>query len=360
MANPQLENGHVKIANELQEAFWQHDFSKRQRAILDLILRLSYGCNRKSAYIPRQKYFTICGVYLPDVKKELLHLQNSKVITISKNGNFYGINKDWEQWQISQVKKFDAAAFKELLAMQLNPDAQPKEKRGRKKKVSKTLTKEKVSKTLNNKKINKYFTNNKISKTLTNKRKKLVKHETFNASIRWGCKAADPSKDNIYIIKDNVKDNIYKNGAAADLKIKDNIGAVFSFFDENIKRLTPHFTERINDWLEDIPPDLLLHVFKHAAESSKSSEAPPLTFIDRIIKRMKEKQINSIEAFEAAEKDRERNQNKEGPPAAQPKRQEYLPDWFKPGYEEHQEPEQKEYTQEEIEELRQKLAAFKH
>ena len=42
MANPQVENGYLKIANDIQEQLMVSHFTEQQRRILDLILRLSY------------------------------------------------------------------------------------------------------------------------------------------------------------------------------------------------------------------------------------------------------------------------------------------------------------------------------
>jgi CRISPR/Cas system-associated endonuclease/helicase Cas3 len=50
LANPQV-NQFTKLSNELFEAIMQSDFSKRQRNILDLVIRMSYGCGKKIALL---------------------------------------------------------------------------------------------------------------------------------------------------------------------------------------------------------------------------------------------------------------------------------------------------------------------
>jgi len=74
MASPQTENGHVRIATELFNQILMRDFTKRQRAVLDLIIRFSYGCNKKTAYIPKLRYFEIGGVHQKKAAAEIREL----------------------------------------------------------------------------------------------------------------------------------------------------------------------------------------------------------------------------------------------------------------------------------------------
>ena len=52
MANPQLSNGYVRIANELLEAICQLDVSGSEMRILLYIIRRTYGFNKDYAEIP--------------------------------------------------------------------------------------------------------------------------------------------------------------------------------------------------------------------------------------------------------------------------------------------------------------------
>ena len=366
MASPQIENGYIKIANELMEAFLAYEFTKRQHNIINFIVRLSYGFNRKNAYIPRLCFFQTCGVNKVDIKKELEYLEAANVIQWNRDYSLFAINKDHEKWEIKRKRHFCKDILDELYFMQLQPkDSSAISKRdkkvsktltNRKKEVSKTLTNEskKVSKTLTEKSTNKYFTNRKVSKTLTYK---LVKHEHGKRSNPRQQRPGSPSK---YIIKNNNKDNTINSVKAEALKIKDNngraahdtAGQVYKFFDENIKRLNPFYAERVGDWLDDSGPELLMHVFKHALESSQATGTPPIKFIDKIIVRMKERGIKTIADFEAAEKKRQRSR--------EPARKEILPDWME---NKEKPPEPTEWTDKELEEkeaLERELAQFKN
>ena len=119
--------GYIRVANRVMEAIMLRDFSKHQRKILDLIYRLSYGCNKASAVIPRQRDFEIVGIYENDVKREILWLEASKII--HKEGSNYYFNTQFEEWQVSRVRKFDPSRLSELLSMNLETiDETPRQK----------------------------------------------------------------------------------------------------------------------------------------------------------------------------------------------------------------------------------------
>ena len=117
MANPQLEHGYTRIANAISEAIMLRDFSKRQRKIVDLIFRLSYGCNKKSAYIPRLRDFEVVGITEAHVGAELKWLAESKVITIE--GQQYLFNKNFDEWQVSRVKPHKPEELAGLIGLNL-------------------------------------------------------------------------------------------------------------------------------------------------------------------------------------------------------------------------------------------------
>ncbi|MEC0170832.1 replication protein [Paenibacillus graminis] len=113
MANPEPEDGYVKLANEI----W--NFSKRQKDIILFIWRLSYGCRKKTAIIPKLKDFEMCGIGYQNIRKELDHLSSSKVIVWTKDTNVFSVNKDYKQWQITPVKGWSEERFKELISVNL-------------------------------------------------------------------------------------------------------------------------------------------------------------------------------------------------------------------------------------------------
>jgi len=118
MANPQPTDAHIRIAHSINEAIMMRDFTKRQRKILDLILRLSWGCNKKYAIIPRQRDFETIGIGESHIKAELVWLTQSRIIVI--DGDSYSFNKDFDQWQVSRVMPFMPDKLTELVSLNLN------------------------------------------------------------------------------------------------------------------------------------------------------------------------------------------------------------------------------------------------
>ncbi|MEY9097027.1 conserved phage C-terminal domain-containing protein [Paenibacillus sp. RC84] len=133
MANPQPENGFVRVANELWDEIICRSFSKRQIDILLFILRLSYGCNKKTAKIPRQQDFILAGLGgKGNIALELKRLEVARVITRNKEAGEYALNKDYETWDVGLVKGWEKARFEKLLNLNLEQGKkQRKPKAGR-------------------------------------------------------------------------------------------------------------------------------------------------------------------------------------------------------------------------------------
>jgi hypothetical protein len=122
MARPQPTDAHLRVAHSINEAIMLRDFTKRQRKILDLILRLSWGCGKKTAIIPRQKDFMVVGIAESHISAEVKWLQDSKIITT--DGQNYNFNKDFDQWQVSRVRPFQPDKLTELVRMNVNGTSQ--------------------------------------------------------------------------------------------------------------------------------------------------------------------------------------------------------------------------------------------
>lgn len=122
MANPQLDNGFLQLATEILEAFACFDFTARQRAVIDAILRCTWcipeknpdgSVNRdaddhviklKSAWISLSKISRLTGIAERHVSAVLRELLQKRVITRSYPGRashpHFGFQKDYDLWQI--------------------------------------------------------------------------------------------------------------------------------------------------------------------------------------------------------------------------------------------------------------------
>ncbi|KAA8782550.1 replication protein [Paenibacillus amylolyticus] len=119
MASPQLKNGYIGIANEIWDEIISRKFTERQQKVLKLVLRLSYGCQKKEAVIPLLKHFELCGVRIQDAKKEISYLRQCKVISWDGK-QIYSLNKNYDEWRVSLVKEWDRDKFSELISLNLS------------------------------------------------------------------------------------------------------------------------------------------------------------------------------------------------------------------------------------------------
>ena len=106
----------TRITNDLYGAMMQTDFTKRQRKILDLIIRMSYGCGKESALL-RLKDFELVGIHKTDIRKELDYLQSASVLLVA--GECISINKNHKGWRIGLVRMADQARWQEVLRRNL-------------------------------------------------------------------------------------------------------------------------------------------------------------------------------------------------------------------------------------------------
>ena len=110
MANPQRENGHIEIANEIWDALAKIRISGEAVQVLNIILRNTYGWNLKEAFIPLSEFVERTGLPKNSICKAIKKLLAMN--TITKKGNVtqkvngkyynpasYGFQKDYELWR---------------------------------------------------------------------------------------------------------------------------------------------------------------------------------------------------------------------------------------------------------------------
>ena len=101
MVNPQKENGHVRIANELVEAFQLLHLSGNQWRVLWAILRFTYGWNKKTDHISLTSFEKGTGLDRRNLKRSL-DILFSRNIILKDNSSYisrYGIQKDYTKWR---------------------------------------------------------------------------------------------------------------------------------------------------------------------------------------------------------------------------------------------------------------------
>ena len=98
--NPQIEDGYIKIANELGEALAKTNLSPYESRIFWAILRKTYGWHKKSDWISLSQFIELTGLIKPDIIRAIKKLIKKNIITQTGNdkGKEYSINKHYTKW----------------------------------------------------------------------------------------------------------------------------------------------------------------------------------------------------------------------------------------------------------------------
>lgn len=100
MANPQKENGFTKIANEILDALVKWHLSGYEWRVLLILIRKTYGWNKKADWISLSQFSEATGIAESHVSRALNMLLKQNIVT--KGGNYkhplFGLQKDWEKW----------------------------------------------------------------------------------------------------------------------------------------------------------------------------------------------------------------------------------------------------------------------
>lgn len=104
MASPQLENGFIKIANELFMAIIKSDFNASEIRILLFILSQTFGYNKKSRRLSASYIATGTAIPIGTVRRSLQSLIDKNVINMdceyNNSAKILSINKDYSQWRL--------------------------------------------------------------------------------------------------------------------------------------------------------------------------------------------------------------------------------------------------------------------
>jgi len=101
MANPQTENGHVDIANELVDAFARIRISGLEMQCLWVIIRKTYGWKKKTDWIALGQFQDMTGMNQGNICRALRGLLDKNIIAKIDNrrGVSYGLQKNYRKWK---------------------------------------------------------------------------------------------------------------------------------------------------------------------------------------------------------------------------------------------------------------------
>lgn len=109
MSDPQLENGHIRIANELWEALVGIRIPGEARQVFDFIIRKTLGWGKKTDQIPLSQFCSATGLRKSAIIKARKKLLDMGLITVTQKVNAptlsYGIIKDFHKWKPLPKKK---------------------------------------------------------------------------------------------------------------------------------------------------------------------------------------------------------------------------------------------------------------
>lgn len=97
MANPQREDGHIDIANEIAEALAKTYLSSYESQVLWAIFRKTYGWHKKMDWITGSQLVKMTAISKSHISETLKRLVHRNLII--KNGNKLGFQKDFEKWE---------------------------------------------------------------------------------------------------------------------------------------------------------------------------------------------------------------------------------------------------------------------
>ncbi len=125
MANPQLEDGHTQIANEILEHLVKMHLSPNQWQVLLCVIRKTYGFHKKVDYIANFQICDATGLCKAVVSRSLEYLE--RVNLIYRQGKYIGLQKDWERWgklaerstKVSSIANNEKLAEQSTLAIKL-------------------------------------------------------------------------------------------------------------------------------------------------------------------------------------------------------------------------------------------------
>ena len=102
MANPQKENGHIDIANEIMEALAGIRISGEEWQCLCVVFRKTYGWHKKEDWVSLSQFNLLTKLKKPNISRAIKKLSLKKVVIINSDNMYkpkYMFNKNYDQWK---------------------------------------------------------------------------------------------------------------------------------------------------------------------------------------------------------------------------------------------------------------------
>lgn len=226
-ANPQKENGYTAIANEIMEALARIRINGEARQMLDVIIRKTYGFNKKQDQISTSQLVEATGLANYAIHKArhkllkmgIIEVLPKKVIGVTQKGNSqiltYSLQKDYTKWQplpkkVTVTQKGNALYPKKVT--HCNPKSDTQKTSIQKTYIQKTIYVDWEQSTSNlwNSFCDKYPTLTKIKEISDDRRKNLKKRFT-RESFRQFDKILVAIEEQPFLFKGNPNNEKHKD-----------------------------------------------------------------------------------------------------------------------------------------------------
>ena len=97
--SPQVEDGFVRIANELHQALARSRMTGNERAVVDAVIRLTYGYQKKEARITGETFAKWTGLDSSDCGSIVAELVRRHILVRAGSRSPISLNKDYSQWE---------------------------------------------------------------------------------------------------------------------------------------------------------------------------------------------------------------------------------------------------------------------
>lgn len=97
MASPQIENGHIDIANEIAETLAKTKLSGYETRYLWVLWRKTYGWHKKTDIISNSQFVQETGIHKQHIYRTEQRLLKRNIVT--KNGYEISFQKDYTRWR---------------------------------------------------------------------------------------------------------------------------------------------------------------------------------------------------------------------------------------------------------------------
>jgi len=251
------------------------DFSKRQRSIIDFILRLSWGCGKKTAIIPHQKDFELAGIDKTKIKAELDWLIKAKVIMRDVTGREYAFNKNYDEWKVSIVPLYNKDRLYDLVALNLNSCQKSNI-------VAEKATEKEII----------------VDEKATGE---LTKKQLLNEPNPTDSSVESASIENLVIENKEIE-------VVVDVRAKES--EIFKFYEQNIGLITRFHTELIGQYLDEgMEPDAILAILQDSIGKGNSWD-----WIKKVLDSSAKCNIKTKDQYEAKKLDRANAKSRDKPP----------------------------------------------